>query len=920
MDNQTGARTFLSADATEYPTGFTSSNTVIPAIRQSETLRYEHVVRVGRWLLLAFVLLIHTITQAAEIVVPKTNDPQLEISLFASEPQIVTPIGLAIDQQSRLFVIESHTHETKPDYLGPKHDRVKVFTDAGQDGKPENVSIFADGLRHTMNLAFSPKQELYLAHRSGILILHDRDRDGVSENRSAVIELKTAGTYPHNGIDGIAFAPDGWLYFGLGENLGLPYTVQGTDGSKHSGGGEGGNVFRCRSDGSQVQLVATGFWNPFALEFDREGNLFCVDNDPDGRPPCRLLHVVDDADFGYKFRYGRSGQHPFVAWDGELPGTLPMVAGTGEAPSGILDCGKARLPVRRRNSLLVTSWGDNSLELYPLKAVGASFRSTKEIVVQGDKSFRPVAIAANGEGTIYVTDWADQSYPVHQKGRIWRLAARSGVGSVQPATARNVEVALEDKLERLLNSTSSTNYSTLLVAAKDDDPFVRSSAISALAHPNHRVNILRDVANADAKVRLSALLALRKGKHSQPASILRKFLADPDEQVRLISLVWAGEETLIPLTNIIDVALTDGNVTPAVFKAYLAAAEILTAAASPTPRPKGPVWDQGATGSGLIERMLRDDSKPPALRAIALTMVPNIADNEMVDLLIKLIQGTDQRLRIEAIRTLAQSASKRGSDLLQEVALAKTNSGGVRAEAVLALAAQPLDVWKNFLPLLDDPEPAVRLEVARTLRMYAADASISAALERKANTLGSGPGGAALKEQLDFARAFGRGSDAGKAGLNRPGSDEQWPTVLSGAGDADSGRRTFFHPAVTCSKCHQVQGRGGKIGPDLSVIARSSDRAKLIQSILNPSQDVAPQFVQYQVETKNDQTVAGLLNVRTADGSMTLTTGEGRVVNVSHEAIVSVRQSQVSLMPDGLEESMTVQDFRDLLAFLLSLK
>ena len=40
----------------------------------------------------------------------------------------------------------------------------------------------------------------------------------------------------------------------------------------------------------------------------------------------RLLHVVEGGDYGYRFRNGRKGTHPFTSWNGELPGTLPMVA------------------------------------------------------------------------------------------------------------------------------------------------------------------------------------------------------------------------------------------------------------------------------------------------------------------------------------------------------------------------------------------------------------------------------------------------------------------------------------------------------------------------------------------------------------------------------------------------------------------
>ncbi len=86
-------------------------------------------------------------------------------------------------------------------------------------------------------------------------------------------------------------------------------------------------------DGTEMTFWATGFWNPHASCIDAFGRLFTVDNDPDSRPPCRLLHVIRGGDYGYRFRNGRKGLHPFAAWNGELPGTLPMVAGTGEALS-----------------------------------------------------------------------------------------------------------------------------------------------------------------------------------------------------------------------------------------------------------------------------------------------------------------------------------------------------------------------------------------------------------------------------------------------------------------------------------------------------------------------------------------------------------------------------------------------------------
>ena len=128
------------------------------------------------------------------------------------------------------------------------------------------------------------------AERSKITRYWDEDGDLKPEKQEILVTLETKGDYPHNGLSGFAFDMFGNFYFGLGENLGEPYKVICKDGSKYEGGGEGGSIFRCGEQGSELKMVATGFWNPFALCVAGR-NLYCVDNDPDASPPCRLINV-----------------------------------------------------------------------------------------------------------------------------------------------------------------------------------------------------------------------------------------------------------------------------------------------------------------------------------------------------------------------------------------------------------------------------------------------------------------------------------------------------------------------------------------------------------------------------------------------------------------------------------------------------
>ncbi len=103
-----------------------------------------------------------------------------------------------------------------------------------------------------------------------------------------------------------------------------------------------------------------------------------------------------------------------------------MVAGTGEAPSGLLAYEHTGLPQDLRGALLVTSWGDHRIESHQLEERGATYRSTMRPVVVGGERFRPVGIGTAPDGSVYFSDWVDREYKVHGKGRVWKLSRKPG--------------------------------------------------------------------------------------------------------------------------------------------------------------------------------------------------------------------------------------------------------------------------------------------------------------------------------------------------------------------------------------------------------------------------------------------------------------------------------------------------------------
>ncbi|MDA1013983.1 MAG: PQQ-dependent sugar dehydrogenase, partial [Planctomycetota bacterium] len=438
---------------------------------------------------------------------PQSRDSRLRISLFAEHPEIVTPTGIDVDRRGRVWAIESNTHFPPAGYKGHASDRILVMTPGKPGERATEIVAFADGLTHAMSIAVrtanTVKQapnsdQVFVATRRDIFLYRDTNGDDRHDSRERIIQLDTPGNYPHNGIAGFAFDALDWMYFGLGENLGADYKLIGSDGTVLGGGGEGGNLYRCRMDGSQLTRWATGFWNPHASCVDAFGRLFTVDNDADSRPPCRLLHIVRGGDYGYRFRNGRKGLHPFTAWDGEVPGTLPMVSGTGEAPSGIVAYESDGFPEDYQGTLLVGSWGDHRIDQYKLQANGASFRSRPRAIIQGGEDFRPVGLAVGPDGDVYCTDWVKKDYKVHGHGRVWRISS---------VTKPVREVA------RPTTNTAKKNIKRAAVALTSRQLPVRRDAARELASSDAGREFLQFVLQQEqftARQRIEALCALAR--------------------------------------------------------------------------------------------------------------------------------------------------------------------------------------------------------------------------------------------------------------------------------------------------------------------------------------------------------------------------------------------------------------------------
>jgi putative membrane-bound dehydrogenase-like protein len=141
---------------------------------------------------------------------------------------------------------------------------------------------------------------------------------------------------------------------------------------------------------------------------------------------------------------------------------------------------------------------------------------------------------------------------------------------------------------------------------------------------------------------------------------------------------------------------------------------------------------------------------------------------------------------------------------------------------------------------------------------------------------------------------------------------ESYRDVVKMSGDEKRGKAAFD---TNCARCHMPRLQGGRVGPDLSGV-NNKTKEELLTSILNPSYAIEPHFVHYVVTTKDGEIHDGVIANETP-GAITLRGGtEKGDESLLRSNIAEIRASTVSLMPEGLEKSMSRQDIADVIAYL----
>ena len=300
---------------------------------------------------------------------------------------------------------------------------------------------------------------------------------------------------------------------------------------------------------------------------------------------------------------------------------------------------------------------------------------------------------------------------------------------------------------------------------------------------------------------------------------------------------------------------------------------------------------QDATARGAAETIFkqaadlaRDPQADLALRTQACELLQFGADDPAVPVLAAIVESEpNQSLKLQAVTALASHAGDRVTDLLIDALGRQTPA--VRRAMLNALLARTDRVGR----LLDEI-------AAGRLKASELDPLQAGRLRQHADT------------QLR-ARAVELLAAAEPA--ERAEVVQRYRAALDLKADPQHGREVF---QKNCATCHRIGSLGVDVAPSIAD-SRTKTQEQLLIDILEPNRAIDNNYVSYSVTTADGQSLVGVISAETAS-SITLKQPEGKLLTLARGDVEEIHSNGVSLMPEGLEKNVSMQDMADLISFI----
>lgn len=828
---------------------------------------------------------------------------ELTVTPFTGSDLTPSPACLAVAPTGEVYV--------GVDMIGslgkkPGKGRILKLIDANNDGKVDQHTTFAvvDNPRgilpvgdqlFVLHTVFSP--ETSLATGMDLVVFEDTNHDGVADgpSRPLIEHISNPNFLQKRGTDhatnGIRMGIDGWIYIAVGDfgfhnatdRLGKKLTMLG------------GGIVRVRPDGTEMEVYTHGLRNIYDVAIDPYMNVFTRDNTNDGGGwNIRFSNQIQSGEYGYPILF----KH-FT--DEIIPALVDVGGGSG---TGSLFIDDATWPDKYNHVPMMADWGRSQLYIHRVTPDGASYTQKEEEFI---RLAQITDVDIDASGRMYLSAWDGAGYSGSaSKGFMVRVVPKNW--TYQPFL--DVKKASVKKLGSLLTSGSAVAR----LAAQQEllkRPAAKTAKLAWKIASDKRVPLYGRVAGMytyaqaagadgianlvkltlDEAMREFALrtLADRKPTLSQvPIEPFLQGLTNASPRVQLAAIIGLGRLGRPEAAS----ALLQIKV-PASFKAPAIGTE------GPHATPNSALIPAHIAVRSLVSLNAVDacvQAIGSANSTLALWALRYLHDPKAVTGLITAYQRTnDAALKNQMLVTLARLYKKEADyDGFWWWSTRPDTHGpyykGIMWESSPKINRFLVDEWKKAdnKTFFTDLNSRLRMEIPE----FGVEEIVAAKEEPK----------------VDLENIRNKKGQVGESSI-----EDVMLAMAKINGEGALGKTLFTQQG--CVACHSLTRSETMKGPFMGQIGSIMNREQIAESILKPNASISQGFATVLITAKGNKSYTGFITEESS-GRVVLRDITGQVYTIKTSDILGRKEMDTSMMPTGLVNALSYEEFASLITFL----
>lgn len=847
-------------------------------------------------------------TKISKINVPEGFVVQHLYSPFEADSS--SWVSMTFDDNGRLIVSDQYGAlyrvEVSPIAADSVITEVKKLAYTFQDstGKDSLQMGYAQGLlwaHNSLYVMVNNHVNDKFKRPSGLYRLQDTNNDDTFDKIDFLKAMKGNGEHgPHS----VVLGPDGEsIYVISGNHTDLPemdhYRLpktwardnlfplikdpQGHANDRHA---PGGWIAKTDSIGSHWELVSAGYRNAFDLTFNEEGELFVYDSDMEwdiGMPwyrPTRICHAISGSEFGWRTGNGK--------WPAENPDNLPPVINIGQgSPTNLIYAKDAYFPDKYRYSLLASDWSFGIIYSIKLNPKGSSYEAEAEEFLSGAPL--PLTDGVIGpDGALYFMTGGrrleSDLYRVYHKD-YEKIKNKKGSAEEKGTEGDIIRRKIRKEIEQYHVEAGQEAVDFVWPYLANNDRFIRYAARVAVEHQPLALWKERALKEKNAQARIQALIALaRVGKEDVRPSLLRSLSA--------IKISNLSESLQFDYLRAVELALTRFGVPDQPQKAQM------LAYLSPHYPAESNLLNRQYS---KILAYLEDST----VIQKTLAMLPEAKDDSVGK---KLVSESSDLIFRNPQYGLDIAGMLEKTPPAQQIYLATVISQD-KAGWTDALRNDYFKWYYNAFQYKGGNSYIGFIDKARKYAL----ANVPKEKYEEYNTLS----GDSLLNETGKRLAKGEGPKGpGKAWK----VDDALKVVDSSKTERNFKQGAIMFAAINCQTCHTMNGEGGSAGPDLTRLGTRFSVRDMLESIIEPSKVISDQYGAKVFYLKDGTSIFGkLVNENKNTYFVSQNPYAPRVLKeIPVKDVLNVKESEVSVMPPGLINSLNAEELKDLIAYLMA--